>query len=148
MIVPVRKRHATRMVVGATHASSLPIYGIPQTYCRYSNYMVSVPNRVRWEQQMCHATTVYCMHVFAAYYAKPTSKKVRSVQYKTILSTICEIWNGVGTLAANHSILQKACLGFLPAWCLDLATVHGSRLLSRQVLQREVQPSKVEPGRT
>jgi hypothetical protein len=74
---------------------------------------------------MCHETTVYCLHVFAAY-GQPSSKKVRTDQYKKIASTISDIWDGTGPLGANHSINQKACLGFLPAWCREAATVEPS----------------------
>jgi hypothetical protein len=96
--------------------------GVPQKYRRYSNYREpSVPVRARWEE-MCHATVVYCMHVCAAY-AKPSSKKVRAEHYKKIASTLSDIWEGIGPLGANHSINQKACLGFLPPWCRELATV-------------------------
>jgi hypothetical protein len=73
---------------------------------------------------MCHETTVYCLHVFAAY-TNASSKKVRAAQYKSICSTISEIWDGVGVLVANqHSMDQKACLGLLPPWCRQLATVE------------------------
>jgi hypothetical protein len=71
---------------------------------------------------MCHETKVYCLHVFAAY-TNVSSKKVRAAQYKSICSTISEIWDGVGVLVANHSINQKACIGLLPPWCRQLATV-------------------------
>jgi hypothetical protein len=99
--------------------------GKAQTWRRWSNYREpSVPSRIRWEG-MCHETAVYCIHVFAAY-AKPSSKKMRSEQYKQIVETICDIWEGIGPLGANHSINQKACLGFLPAWCRELATVDPS----------------------
>jgi hypothetical protein len=62
------------------------------------------------------------MHVCAAY-AKPSSKKVRAEHYKKIASTLSDIWEGIEPLGANHSINQKACLGFLPPWCRELATV-------------------------
>jgi hypothetical protein len=74
---------------------------------------------------MCHETTVNCLHVFAAY-GHPSSKKVRTDQYKKIASTISDIWDGTGTLGTNHSINQKACLGFLLAWCREAATVEPS----------------------
>ena len=96
--------------------------GVAQKYRRWSNYREPlVPARGRWEE-MCHATTVYCLHVCAAY-AKPTSKKVRTEHYKKISHALSDIWEGMGTLGANHSINQKACLGFLPSWCRELATV-------------------------
>ena len=60
--------------------------------------------------------------MFAAY-ENPSSKKVRSEQYKQIVTTIGDIWEGIGPLGANHLINQKACIGFLPAWCRELATV-------------------------
>jgi hypothetical protein len=72
---------------------------------------------------MCHETTVYCLHIFAAY-TDASSKKVRAAQYKSICSTISEIWNGVEVLVANHSINQKAFLGLLPPWCRQLASVE------------------------
>jgi hypothetical protein len=54
--------------------------GVSQTFCRWSNYREpSVPAQARREE-MCHATTVYCVHVWAAY-AKPSSKKVRAENY-------------------------------------------------------------------
>jgi hypothetical protein len=74
---------------------------------------------------MCHEMTVYCLHVFAAY-GQPSSKKIRTDQYKKIASTISDSWDGTGTLGANHFINQKACLGFLPAWCREPATVEPS----------------------
>jgi hypothetical protein len=90
--------------------------GIPQKYRRWSNYREpTIPAGARWEE-MCHVTVVYCLHVCAAY-AKPSSKKVRSENYKKISSTLSDIWEGIGPLGANHSINQKACLGFLPLWC-------------------------------
>ena len=96
--------------------------GGPQGFRRFSLYREpSVPDRKDWEES-CHETCVYCMHVFAAF-PKPSSKKTRSESYKKIVATISEIWAGVGVLTANHSINQKACLGFLPAWCRDSATV-------------------------
>jgi hypothetical protein len=51
---------------------------------------------------------------------------VRTDQYTKIVATISDIWDGTGTLGANHSINQKACLGFLPAWCREVATVDTS----------------------
>jgi hypothetical protein len=86
--------------------------GVPQKYRRWSNYREpSVPTTERWDE-VCHETTVYCLHVFAAY-TDASSKKVRAAQYKSICSTISEIWDGVGVLVANHSVNQKACLGLL-----------------------------------
>ena len=104
---------------------------VPQTFRRFSNHTrePSVPPRAQWEV-MCHETTVHCMHVFAAC-SKPAAKKVRSEQCKKISATICEIWEGVGVLTANHSINQKACLGFLPSWCRDLATVDPNSTVIR-----------------
>jgi hypothetical protein len=99
--------------------------GIRQDYRRFSCYREQlVPARDRWEE-MCHETTVYCLHVFAAY-GQPSLKKVRTDQYKKIASTISDIWDDTGTLGANHSINQKACLGFCPAWCREAATVESS----------------------
>ncbi len=99
--------------------------GIRQDFRRFSCYREPlVPTRDRWEE-MAHETTVYCLHVFAAY-GQPSSKKVRTDQYKKIVATISDIWDGTGTLGANHSINQKACLGFLPAWCREVATVETS----------------------
>jgi hypothetical protein len=96
--------------------------GVPQKYRRWSNYREPLlPARGRWEE-MCHATTVYCLHVCAAY-AKPSSKKVCSEQYNKISRALSDIWEGIGPLGANHLINQKACLGFLPSWCQDSATV-------------------------
>jgi hypothetical protein len=82
----------------------------------------STTPRVQWED-MCHETTVCCMHVFAACTKPPLKKMRRSDQHQKTASTVCDIWEGVGVLTANHSINQKACLGFLPAWCQDLAMV-------------------------
>jgi hypothetical protein len=96
--------------------------GVQQTFRRWNNYREpSVPSRENWEER-CHATSVYCLHVCTAY-AKPSSKKVRSEQYKKISHALSDIWEGMGPLGANHSINQKACLGFLPAWCRELAIV-------------------------
>jgi hypothetical protein len=39
------------------------------------------------------------------------------------LYTLSDIWEGIGPLGANHSIKQKACLGFLPSWCGEMATI-------------------------
>jgi hypothetical protein len=71
---------------------------------------------------MCNDTAIFCLHAFTTF-AKPVLRKQRWAQYQTIASTICNIWDGVGILAANHSINQKACLGLLPAWCRALAIV-------------------------
>jgi hypothetical protein len=91
-----------------------------QDYRRFNSYKEpTVPQREQWED-MCHETTVYCLHVFAAY-AKTSSTKQREIHYKTISKKLAEIWDGVGVLAASHSILQKSCLGLLPAWCRDFA---------------------------
>ena len=99
--------------------------GVRQDYRRFSYYREPlVPTHERWEE-MCHETTVYCLHVFAAF-GQPSSKKIRTDQYKKIASTISDIWDGTGILGANHSINQKACLGFLPAWCREPATVEPS----------------------
>jgi hypothetical protein len=99
--------------------------GIRQDCCRFSCYREPlVSTRDRWEE-MCHETTFYCLHVFAPY-GQPSSKKVRTDQYEKIARTISDIWDGTGTLGANHSINQKACLGFLPAWCREAATVEPS----------------------
>jgi hypothetical protein len=55
--------------------------GVRQNYRRFSYYRERlVPTRERWEE-MCHETTVYCLHVFAAY-GQPSSKKIRTDQYK------------------------------------------------------------------
>jgi hypothetical protein len=102
--------------------------GIQQDYRRFSCYREPlVPTRYRWEE-MCHETTVYCLHVFAAY-RQPSSKKGRTEQYKKIASTISDIWDGTGTLGVNHLINHKAFLGFLPAWCREAATVEPSSLV-------------------
>jgi hypothetical protein len=67
--------------------------GIRQDYLRLSCYRKpSVPSSEQWEE-MCHETTVYWLHVFAAY-RQPSSKKVRLDQYKTIGCTISDIWDG------------------------------------------------------
>ena len=94
-----------------------------QDYRRFSSYKEpTVPDREQWED-MCHETTVYCLHVFAAY-AKTTSSKQREIQYKAISKKLVDIWDGVGVLTASHSILQKSCLGLLPAWCRDYAIME------------------------
>jgi hypothetical protein len=92
--------------------------GVPQKYRHWSNYREPlVPARGRWEE-MCHATMVYCLHVCAAY-AKPSLKKVCLEQYNKISRALSDIWEGIGSLGANHLINQRACLGFLPSWCRD-----------------------------
>jgi hypothetical protein len=54
--------------------------GIPQKYCRWSNYQEPpVPSRKGLEE-MCHKTTVYCLYVFSTY--------MNPVQYKAMSSTI------------------------------------------------------------
>jgi hypothetical protein len=96
--------------------------GVQQTFRRWNNYREPlVPSRENWEER-CQDTVVYCLHVCATY-AKPSSKKVRLEQYKKISHALSDIWEGMGPLGANHSINQKACLGFLPAWCRELAIV-------------------------
>jgi hypothetical protein len=96
--------------------------GVPQKYRCWSNYREPLVPVGAKREEMCHATVVYCLHVCAAY-AKPSSKKVRSEHYKKISHALSDIWDGIGPLGANHSINQKACLGFLPSWCRELATV-------------------------
>jgi hypothetical protein len=77
--------------------------GVSQKIRQWSNYREPlVPARSRWKE-ICHATTVYCVHVCAAY-AKPSSKKVRAEHYKKISTTLSDIWEGIGPLGANHSI--------------------------------------------
>jgi hypothetical protein len=68
-----------------------------QDYWRFNSYKeLTVPEREQWED-MCHETTVYCLHVFAAY-AKTSSSKQREIQYKTISKN----WRKLG-MASEYS---------------------------------------------
>jgi hypothetical protein len=83
-----------------------------------------VPSRAQWESES-HHTASFCLQAWAAFDGSGNLKQ-RSDQYIIISRTICNITEGVGILAASHSINQKACLGLLPAWCRDHAIIGPS----------------------
>jgi len=83
----------------------------------------------QWNKQ-CHWNLSHCLHFFAAYH-NASSKEKRKKVYKALHSSFVNKTRGVGNLGMNHSIFQKACLGFLPTWVRDYVFVNPkSRALS------------------
>ena len=98
--------------------------GRPQPFFRYNSYRLPVaPTRQQWEDK-CALNMWFSLHVFSVF-PKPASAKQRENQYATIASRLSEMWEGFGTLAVTHSILQKCLLGLLPCWCMELAIVNS-----------------------
>ena len=94
--------------------------GVSQGYRRFATYRhVDIPSFEEFKNNVT-AMTAYCISI-SGRYNNPRSKSQRKNIYKAVISSVRQLTQKVGDLAALHSVSMKSELGLLPSWCARMA---------------------------